>query len=121
MDKTCEVCGAVIISPKPRKFCGGTCRVRAYKRRHPEKIKEARKAYYWSDPDRFRAVRKEEWDGKQWYNAVSKKVDRVCALFERMTQRQAARFADWLLKVDHRACHSSKSDLYIADFNSQGI
>lgn len=120
--KACMVCGSSIGSSHARAlYCSGACKVTAYKKRNPDKIKEARKEYYWSDPERFRESRKEAWDGKQWYQAQSKKADRVCALFEKMNDRDRARFADWLLKVSHRACHHKLSDNWIASYNSQNI
>jgi len=78
--------------------------------------KARKKAWRENNPEYMQVYK------KAWYHRAAKEVGgRVLSLSEKMDNHQKGRFADWLLRVEHKALSNYLVDHFVAEYNTKGI
>lgn len=85
---------------------------------HPERMREHHRKYRERSETKEAAKR---YSFRRWHSHQSPISKRVVALFETMTDRQRARFADWLLRSSHPVIHVFAVDDWVAAYNSKEV
>ena len=124
--RTCSVC-EVDIGHKHHtaKCCSHKCAKKAYRQSDKGKAKQRVYGKTYRQTDKGKAT-KEAYKKTDVYikcswmknQKRSKRSERVCGIFEKGTEAQRARFANWLLKVWHRSCRYYAVDDWIAEYNT---
>jgi len=124
MDIECIVCGGTF-TPLQRTHlsCSDACKQQRkrqktaeWKSLHKARLRETNIAYKKANQATIR--HKACLD---YAIGTSPFAERALSLASRMNDSQKTRFADWLLKVNHKANRLYKIDHFISDYNSEGI
>lgn len=128
----CQVCGTPFKPVrKTHRNCSSKCRdhnsTRNYRateagrksvqRQNASEASRARKRkWFENNPDYAAKYRKAYYMVSQ-----SEPAERIVRIASRMTVSQRRRFADWLLRVDHKALRNHLADNFVANHNSAAI
>lgn len=83
-------------------------------RENTDRYRERRKAHYKANAGAIASAR-----SHKWYTVEAPKRDRLCSLFERMSDTQRTRYANYLLTKGHgKLLQDSKVDAWLADYNT---
>jgi len=122
--KACQVCGG-LFTPLQRRHlsCSPACKreqklrnAAVWRHLNSKRVRDYDLAY-----KRERRVATSVKAKAEYASKTTPFAARALALASRMNLSQKTRFADWLLKVNHKANRQYAVDYFIADYNSEGI